>query len=61
LSIPPGTPCIITTGAPHWSKLEDFGGRQFLVQNDRDGPSNVRFLVIQPPDAVGRPRRFYWI
>jgi len=30
---------IITTGAPHRSKLEDFGGRQFLDQNDRDGPS----------------------
>lgn len=49
---------IITTGAPQRSKLEDFGSSQFPDENDRDGPSIVRFLAIQPFDAVGSTRIF---
>jgi hypothetical protein len=26
---------------------------------DRDGPPNVGFLTIQPPDAAASPRIFY--
>jgi len=28
---------------------------------DRDGPENVGLFTIQPPEAAGSPRLFYWI
>jgi hypothetical protein len=55
----PKKPHIVTTGVPHRSRLEDFRGSQFSDKNDRDGPSNVRFLAIQPLDAICSPRIFY--
>jgi hypothetical protein len=49
---------IITTGVPKRSRLEEFGSSQFPDENDRDGPSNVRFIAIQQLDAAGSPRIF---
>jgi hypothetical protein len=36
-------------------------GRQFLDDEHRDGPWNIRLLATPPPDAVAGPRTFYWI
>jgi hypothetical protein len=33
---------------------------QYLEDEDGDGPQNVGFFAIQPFDAAGSPRRFYY-
>ena len=37
----------------------DVRGSQFPDGEDRDGPSNVCYLTIHPPDTAARPRTFY--
>jgi hypothetical protein len=34
---------------------------QYLEDEDGDGPQNVGFFAIQPSDAAGSPRRFYYV
>jgi hypothetical protein len=33
---------------------------QYPEDDDGDGPRNVGFFAIQPLDAAGSPRRFYY-